>query len=146
MTENRLVNSETWELVKALVVRTDLGEAAGRAFRRAYPDAPLSMIDTAMHHVYGDGIDAALEWLAATERFLRGTDERIDYGHTWHLFYHLHNWLQFQSLLPIGREGVLERLKDMKLFLAEGDTEAAEGIRKHLEELIEGSTSPPGVG
>jgi hypothetical protein len=60
--------------------------------------------------------------------------------------YHLYNWQQFQVLLPIGREGVLERLADLKLFLSEHNPEAAAGVVKQLEELFRGDVQPPGIG
>lgn len=133
-------------MVNALLGRAEVVEAATAAFHRAYPDAPPHMIEAAVFHVFRDGVGAALEWVAAAERFLRDPVAGFDYGATWHAVYHLYNWQQFQALLPIGREGVLDRLSDIKLFLSENDPEAAAGVVNQLEELFRGDVQPPGVG
>jgi hypothetical protein len=146
VTTEPLASPETLELVRALLGRAGVAEAAAAAFRKAYPDAPTHMIESAVYHVFRDGVAAALDWVAAAERFLRDPAGGFDYGATWHAVYHLYNWQQFQALLPIGREGVLERLADLKLFLSEGSTEAAVGVVKQLEELFRGDVQPPGVG
>jgi hypothetical protein len=104
------------------------------------------MIDTAVFHVFRDGVGAALEWVAAAERFLRDPGHGIDYCATSHLVYHLYNWLQLEALLPIGREGILERFADVKLFLAEGAQEAAIDVLKQLEDLFRGDLPPPTIG
>jgi hypothetical protein len=145
MPQERIVRPETLELVQALLGRAGIIEAATVAFRRAYPDAPGHMIETAVHHVIWDGVGAALDWVAAVERFLRDPSEEIDYGATWHAVYHLYNWQQFQALLPIGRQGVLDRLADIKLFLSENNPEAAAGVVAQLEELFQGDVQPPAV-
>ena len=99
-----------------------------------------------MYHVFRDGVGAALDWVAAAERFLRDPVGGLDHGATWHAVYHLYNWQQFQALLPIGREGMLDRLSDLKLFLSENNPKAAAEVVKQLEELIRGDVQPPGVG
>jgi len=144
--EEQVVSQETWALVNALLARPNLAATAEVGFRRAFPDAPPGMIEAAVFHVFRDGIGAALEWVAATERFLRDPSQGIDHGATCHVVYHLYNWQQFEAVLPIGRAGVLERLQDMRLFLAEGDNAAAEGVCKQLAELFGGDVAPPGVG
>lgn len=146
MAEAPLARPETLELVHTLLSRAEVPSAAAAAFRAAYPDAPPNMIDAAVYHVYRDGVGAALDWVGAAERFLRDPAAGFDYGATWHAVYHLYNWQQFQALLPIGREGVLERLEDLKQFLAEGCTEAATGVVNHLVELFRGDVQPPSVG
>jgi hypothetical protein len=132
--------------VNALLGRAEVLEAAAVAFRRAYPDAPPHMIEAAVFHVFRDGVGAAMDWVAAAERFLRDPDAGFDYGATWHAVYHLYNWQQFQALLPIGREGVLDRLADIKLFLSENNREEAARVVKQLEELFGGDVQPPEVG
>jgi hypothetical protein len=144
--EDRIITPETWELINALLGRSDLLDAAADAFRRAYPDAPSSMIAAAVFHVFCDGIGAALNWVAAAERFLRDPSHGLDHGATWHVVYHLYNWQQFEALMPVGREGVLERLKDIKLFLSEDNPKAAERVLDQLEEMFRGNVPPPGVG
>jgi hypothetical protein len=136
-------NDDSWELVAALVQRANLPEATRSALQEAFPDAPRAMIETAAFHVATDGVAAAVQWLAAVERFLREPDKGLDYGATWHLLYHLYNWQQFQSLLPHGRTGILERIEDAKFHLSEGDTEALRAVLKQLEEMFQGGLQPP---
>jgi hypothetical protein len=146
MANEPLASSETLNLVHALLGRSEIAELAAAAFRQTYPDAPPSMIEAAVFHVFRDGVGAALDWVAAAERFLREPTAGFDSGATWHAVYHLYNWQQFQALLPIGREGVMERLADLKLFLSENNSDAAAGVVKQLEELFGGDVSPPGIG
>jgi hypothetical protein len=146
MAEERLVSPETLELVHALLGRTEVPERAAAAFRQAYPDAPPHMIDAAVFHVFRDGIEAALDWVAAAERFLRDPAARFDYGATSHAVYHLYNWLLLEALMPIGRGGMLDRLADINLFLSENNTKAAAGVVKQLEELLRGDVPPPAIG
>jgi hypothetical protein len=129
-----------------LVGRDDITEAADAAFLAAYPDAPLPMIHAAVYHVFTDGVGAALKWVAAAERFLRDPNEGFDYGATSHVVYHLYNWLQFQALLPIGREGILERLSGVKLFMSEGSADAAVRVIEQLGNLSRGDARPPDLG
>jgi hypothetical protein len=137
------VKSDSWELAAALVQRPDLAGAMRDALRQAYTEAPASMIETGTFHVAIDGVDAAVDWLAAVEQFLREPSQGIDYGATWHLLYHLYNWQQFQSLLPHGRAGMLEWLNDAKFHLNEGDTKAACAALKQIEDMIQGGLQPP---
>jgi hypothetical protein len=141
----QIISAETWEMIDALLGRTDLVATATAALRRAYPDAPPHMIETAVFHVFRDGVRAALEWVAAAERFLRDPRRGLDYGLTWHVVYHLYNWQQFEALLPIGREGIFEQLQDLRVFLKEGDPEAAQKVLKRLEEMFAGDARPPSI-
>ncbi len=136
---------ETWELVRALVERSGLDDQLRSALQDAYPEAPSEMIDTATFHVAVDGVPAALEWLAAVERFLREPKQGFDGGETWHLMYHLYNWHQFRTLLPEGRTGMIEWLKDAKLFLDEGDTEALRRTLDQIEAMFHASEIPPSL-
>jgi hypothetical protein len=144
--DEQVTRPETLELVHALLARAEVVETATAAFRRAYPDAPPHMIEAAVFHVFRDGVGAALDWVAAAERFLRNPDAGFDYGATWHAIYHLYNWQQFQALLPIGRVGLLDRLADIRLFLSEDNPEAAVNVVKQLEELFRGDVQPPDIG
>jgi hypothetical protein len=134
---------ESWELVAALVQRPDLADAVRAALKQAYPEAPPAMIDTATFHLAVDGVDAAIDWLAAVERFLREPGKGLDYAATCHLLYHLFNWQQFQSLLPYGRAGMLEWLEQAKFHLSESDTKAAGVALKQIEEMFQGGLQPP---
>lgn len=146
MRNQSLVAPETVELVHALLARDKFYEPATAAFRQAFPDAPENMIEAAFYHAFQDGIGAALDWVAAAERFLREPGQGFDFGATMHAVYHLYNWQQLQTLLPIGRAGVLERLGDIQLFLSENDSAAALRVVKQLEALFRGDVQPPGIG
>jgi hypothetical protein len=140
------VNPESVRLMNALLSRPDAASAARDALRRAYPDAPQAMIDTAAFHVATDGIAAAVDWLAAVERFLTSPAAGLDYGATWHLLYHLYNWQQFEALLPIGRAGLLERLNDARVLLeSEDDKDAALHVIQGLLASFGGGLTPPKV-
>jgi hypothetical protein len=141
------IEAESVALMQALLARPGVGTAAAEAFRRAYPDAPPAMIDTAVHHVVSEGIQATVDWLAAIERFIRDPSAGLDYGAVWHVVYHLYNWQQFQALMPLlGRDGLKEHLRDVREFLEENDKQSALDVLKRLASAIEGDVSPPEVG
>lgn len=138
-----MVKQETLNLVHALLQRKDVLQEAAVAFRTKYPDAPQQMIDTAVYHVFTDGIAAVMEWVAEVELFLRSPNEGLSYGKSWHVLYHIYNWHMFKSVLPVGRTGILERLEDIKTFVASGDNDAAVDVVKQLEELFQGDVENP---
>jgi hypothetical protein len=91
----------------------DCYQAATEAFKGVYPEASAEMIATAVHHIYTDGTDAALDFIAGAEMFLRDPNE--DWlSHQYDLLYHLYNWHMFLSLLPEGTQDVLDALDDLK--------------------------------
>jgi hypothetical protein len=145
MGEGQHTSSETRDLVNALIGRTEMIAAAKEAFHKAYPDAPQHMIEAAVFHVFSDGVWAALDWVAAAERFLRDPSHGLDNAATCHLLYHLYNWQQFEALLPTGRGGLLDRLNDIKHFLDEGDDKAAREVLKQLEKMFTGDLTPPQI-
>jgi hypothetical protein len=103
------------------------------------------MVETAAFHVFTDGVPAAVAWLAAAERFLRDPGAGLNAAVTCHLLYHLYNWQQFQALLPVGREAVLELLQDAKQFLAEEDPQAVGRVLDHLEDMFSAGLQPPNI-
>jgi len=138
--------SSALEMITALIARPEVMAEAREAFRLKYPDAPPEMIDTAAFHVCQDGIDAALEWIANIELFLRSPSKGLNYGSTWHLVYHLYNWLQFQALLPLGRAGIVEHLRDAQVCIDEESPDAAKQSIQLLIDQFTGDVGPPGVG
>jgi hypothetical protein len=134
---------EKLAIVEALLSRENLKGDGDAALRAAHPSAPAEMINTAGFHLFTDGIEAAVDWLVAVERFVRDPSKGLDYGATWHLIYHLYNWQQFQALLPHGREGMLELVRDVKTLLNEGDTEAAKRAIEAIEAILNGARQPP---
>jgi hypothetical protein len=115
-----------------------LSSEAKQAFRQAYPNAPEEMLKTAVFHTYIDGIEAAIDWLVNLELFLREPSHQLDIAATYHLLYHLYNWYQFNALLPDGKAGVLERLKEIKELASDGDIKAILSTVEQLESMFEG--------
>ena len=141
-----MTRDEAVKLIDALLARPNAIEDARRAFAERFPDAPKQMIDTATFHVCVDGIDAALQWLASIELFLQKPESGLDYGATWHLLYHLYNWQQFDALIPLGKSGIAEHLKDIKTFLDEDNNNAARETIDHLLKRLSGDLGAPGIG
>lgn len=137
---------EAVKLIEKLLARPNAIEDARRAFAERFPDAPMEMIETATFHVCVDGIDAALQWLASIEQFLQRPENGLDYGATWQLLYHLYNWQQFNALLPLGKSGIAEHLKDIKTFLDEDNNGAAKETIDHFMKCLGGDLGPPGIG
>lgn len=139
----KLTLPELLQLANALFQRKDVRGDAEKAFRHAYPQAPDSMIQTAAHHVYGDGPEAVIRWLADAELFLRDPNRRLDVGVTYDLLHHVYNWHQFQALMPIGKAGLIERLDDIKLFAEEGSIDAVKKTADDLKAMLNGNVDYP---
>lgn len=118
-------------------------EMARVAFRQLYPAAPKEMIEAAVFHVYVDGIDAAMMWLAESERFLRNPSKAIHSSVTYELLNHVYNWHMLDSLMPSGRPGLLGMLDEIHQFAAEGDTEAIQASIKSIKEMLDGNETAP---
>ncbi|MBD2157639.1 hypothetical protein [Leptolyngbya sp. FACHB-16] len=101
------------------------------------------MLSTAVFHTYVDGIGAAIDWLVDLERFLQAPNHKLNLGIAYHLLYHLYNWYQFSELLPDGRTGMLERLKEIKELVADGELEAILATVEEIESMLEGSRNYP---
>ncbi len=138
-----LSREQRWEIIRTLLQRQNLSGEAKQSFQQAYPDAPEEMLETAVFHTYVDGIGAAIDWLVDLELFLREPDHKLDIGTTYHLLYHLYNWYQFHELLPDGKAGVLERLKEIKELIADGEVEAILITVEEIESMFKGSRNYP---
>ena len=138
-----LSREQCWEIVRTLLQRKNLSSEATEAFRQAYSDASEEMLKTAVFHTYVDGIGAAIDWLVDLELFLREPSREPDINTTYHLLYHLYNWYQFHALLPNGRAGVLERLKEIRELVADGEMEAILATVEELESILEGGRNYP---
>ncbi|MCC5645788.1 hypothetical protein LC607_23180 [Nostoc sp. CHAB 5824] len=137
-TPKQFSREQRWEIVRTLLQRSNLSSEAKQAFRQAYPNAPEKMLKTAVFHTYVDGIEAAIDWLVDLELFLREPSHQLDIAVTYHLLYHLYNWYRFNALLPDGKAGVLERLKEIKELASDGDIEAIFAAVEELESMFEG--------
>jgi hypothetical protein len=133
-----LNREQRWETVLTLLQRSNLRDEAKQALRQVYPDAPEGMLETAIFHTYVDGVRAAIDWLVDLELCLREPKREPDTGVTYHLLYHLYNWSQFSALLPEGKTGVLERLKEIKALVKDGEIEAILTTVEYLESMFEG--------
>ncbi|MEP1079207.1 hypothetical protein NDI52_27750 [Leptolyngbya sp. PL-A3] len=138
-----LSREQRWEIVKTLLQRDNLQDEAIQAFRQVYPNVPDEMLSTAVFHTYVDGIGAAIDWLVDLERFLQAPNRKLNLGITYHLLYHLYNWYQFSELLPDGRTGMLERLKEIKELVADGELESILATVEEIESMLEGSRNYP---
>ena len=119
-------------------------QAAGlEAFRARYPNVPERMLFTAAHHVFGDGPEDVVRWLADGEMFLRDPEHRLDHGVTHGLLYHIYNWHQFAALLPEGKSMVLELLEELKEFADEGALDAVKYHAQQLKDMFEGTQNWP---
>jgi hypothetical protein len=142
-TSKPLSREQRWEIALTLLQRKNLRSEAKEAFRQAYPNAPEEMLKTAVFHTYLDGIGAAIDWLVDLELFLREPSRDLDISTTYHLLYHLYNWHQFHTLLPDGKTGVLERLKEIRELVADGDEAAILATVEELESMFEGGRNYP---
>ncbi|MCC7001317.1 MAG: hypothetical protein IT357_04100 [Gemmatimonadaceae bacterium] len=136
---------ERWKLAAALMNRPARREDGLAAIRAAFPTVPKEMAFTAAHHLYGDGPEAAVDFLAAAELMIREPSTELDGGATAHLTYHLYNWLQFRALLPDGKQDVLELVKELRQAVEENDMEFVKATLQELEDVVEGSRTPPDV-
>jgi hypothetical protein len=133
-----LSREQRWEIILTLLQRDNLRNEAKQALRQVYPDAPGEMLETAIFHTYVDGVGAAIDWLVDLELCLREPKRELDIGATYHLLYHLYNWSQFSALLPEGKTGVLERLREIKALIKDGEIEAILATVEDLESMFEG--------
>ncbi|NEO87439.1 MAG: hypothetical protein F6J87_24740 [Spirulina sp. SIO3F2] len=119
-------------------------EKAKERFKALYPDASDEMISFVVFHVYVDGIQAALDWIASAEIFLQTGDNADLGGDADHLMYHLYNWHQFKALMPIGNSQIMDLVKEMKEALSEKDTNLMkELIECHLDDLEDAFNDHP---
>jgi len=102
------------------------------------------MITTAMYHIYGDGIDAAPDFIAEAEMFLRDPDE--DWLNTYDLLYNTYNWHMFQALLPEVTQDLLAAVDYLKRSV-EGGADPKEVLKEinDLRDQITGHTGLPQI-
>jgi hypothetical protein len=138
-----LSEDERLQLALALLARPRRIDDGREALRRRYPQAPDVMIDSATHHVYIDGPGAVVDFLADAELAIRGPDHEHDYGVTFHLLYHVYNWLQFRALLPDARRDMLTLLDQIEQAVSEEDREFLLSSVAAFRSVLEGSRGPP---
>ncbi len=143
---NDLSPDERRELAWALLARPKRSLDGFEALRRKYPSVPEEMVHTAAHHLYEDGPDAVVAFLAEAELAIRDRSYEIGYGATSELLYHVYNWLQFRAILPEGKTDLLALLAQMEQAVKDDDRELIVGTVEELREVLNGDRSPPDVG
>lgn len=136
---------ERLALAMALLKRPRRRPEGREAVQAAFPQAPQEMTDTAAHHLFGDGVDAAVDLLAAAELMLRSPGRDLDQGAVQHLAYHLYNWMQFIALLPDGKQELLDLVAQLKEAVRENDMEFVRHTAQLLDDVVGGSRSHPVV-
>lgn len=118
-------------------------EGATKALRREFPNAPQAMIDTAIFHVYVDGVDAVLDWLvSAVDSITEGTP-LPDHSTTWHLLYHVYNWFRFRDLIPSGSQELLDLIEGLEECVNDDDRDTMRDHMKRIKDVIEATRPPP---
>lgn len=140
-----LPHEERLALAMALLKRPRRRPEGREAVRAVFPQAPEEMADTAAHHLFGDGVDAALDLLAAAELMLRAPGRDLDRGTVQHLAYHLYNWMQFIALLPDGKQELLDLVAQLKEAVEENDLPFIRQTAELLGDVVGGSRSHPVV-
>jgi hypothetical protein len=138
-----LPREQRLELALSLLRRHQRGEDAEAALTAKYPSVPGEMIRTAVHHVYVDGPDAVISFLADAELAIRFSEYEIGYGTTSELLYHVYNWLQFRAILPEGKADLLELLSQLEQAVQDDDRELIRATAKELREIVDGNRSAP---
>lgn len=138
---------ENLQLAIAFFRRADPGGDGRAALARKFPGAPKEMISSAAHHVYADGCEAAIDFVAAAERFLRDPEATMppDYGVTFHLLDHIYNWHMFQQLIPDAKPTLVELLKELNEAVACNDRDGVLRTTAQFEEILLGHQNPPSI-
>lgn len=123
----------------------DCIDRAREVFRRKYPEATDQMIAAAVFHLFADGIDACVEWLADLERFLADPEHKLCHGTSSHLLYHVYNWHQLESLMPHAKPVMHELIDDILESAAEHDLESVKRAATEFKNILEGHDRPPQV-
>jgi len=137
------MKSEEQTLVDSLLARPDRRADGLAALRSLFPGVADEMLRTAVHHLYGDGVDAAVAWLAGVERTLQSREHELCPGATFEFLYHVYNWLQIQSLLPEGAKSLSEIVAEVSAALASGEVSEARALLDELKERLDGDRTPP---
>ncbi|MEM9283809.1 MAG: hypothetical protein AAGA96_18460 [Verrucomicrobiota bacterium] len=140
-----MTREEKLQKIATLATRSDVRDRAAEALRSEFPNAPEAMINTAVFHVYTDGVDAVLDWLvAAADAISEGTPLPDD-GKTWHLLYHIFNWYQFRELMPHGSKELLDWAEGLEECVNEDDRDAILAHAKGIKEILDASRPHPKI-
>jgi hypothetical protein len=131
------------ELALALLARGNADVDGLAALRHRYPAAPDSMLHTAVHHLYVDGPQAVLDFLADAELAIQDPSHEIGYGPASELLYHVYNWLLFRAIIPEGKADLLDLLAQLEHAVKDDDRELVLATVAELRDVIDGSRQPP---
>ena len=118
-------------------------EHARDTFRRKYPQATEPMISAATFHLFTEGINACVEWLADLERFLVDPEHKLCAGTSSHLLYHVYNWHQLESLMPHGKQMMHDLIDEIIESAADNDVESIQRSAAEFKNILEGNDRPP---
>ena len=140
-----LTPAQRRELALALLARPKRDSDGLEALRRRYPTVPDTMVRTASHHLYVDGPEAVMDFLADAELTIRDPHHDIDVGPSTELLYHVYNWVQFRAILPEGRQDLLDLVEELKEYVQDKDWQAMSKTVQELDDILQGTRSPPDV-
>ena len=143
MKQNTLSYEQKLELIKTLFEREDIRKEASEAFIYKYPHASKEMVNTAIFHVYVDGMKSLLDWLVDIELFLQDSKHDLDEGLTYHVLYHLYNWLQFKTLLPDTTEDIVNKIDDIEMAIKDNEANVALDLLEELKDKYHGGLNYP---
>ena len=141
-----MTSDDSRALLDALLDRgSERIELARETLRRKYPKATDQMVSAAVFHLFVDGVDACVEWLADLECFLADPDHQLSFGSSSHLLYHVYNWHQLESLIPHGKQGMHEMIDDILQAADENDMDFVKKVASEFKNLLDGNDQPPAV-
>ena len=103
------------------------------------------MLSAAVFHLFADGVDACVEWLAELERFLSDDDHKLSHGFSWSLLHHVYNWHQLESLMPHGKSVMYDLLDQILESASEDDMDGVRRSAKEFKAILDGDDSAPSV-
>ena len=150
-------HKERWERFRALsaeqrleltvaLLRRDPQSRRDSSFefvRQHYPEAADDLIHSIVHHLYWTLPTDLCDLMAYIELCFR---DRVHHSHSGLIFgvlYNLYNLMQAERLVPYGRQGVFDRLKEAKECLESDDREGALATLNGLIENFESNERPP---
>jgi hypothetical protein len=141
-----MTSDDSRALLNGLLDRgSDRIELARQMFRVKYPEATEPMVSAAVFHLYVDGVDACVEWLAELERFLADAEHKPSSGASLHLLHHVYNWHQIKSLMPHGKYMMHDLLDDILESVAENDMVGVNNAASELKAILDGNDTAPSV-
>lgn len=133
------------ELAVALLRRDPLSRRDGsfEFVREHYPEAADELIHSIVHHLYWTLPSDLCDLMAYIELCFQDRAHHSHSGLIYSVLYNLYNLMQAERLVPYGRQGVFDRLKEAKECLESDDREGALSTLNGLIESFESNERPP---